>query len=338
MNIWTTLLNNSFAYTELEGGQQGSGSFNIILFPSTVTMSMFHMLVDIIFPRQPSLYGFLLQVLLWSACVPLVGGLATLVGSFFPRLYSDEEEKKYNNPVSPVGLNNLYQWLVSGSQFAVLCHYLAYIAPGHVTSAFQSVPNFNFSSCQLSYSDIGEISKFSISFINPVMMCTGIRFFSVFFAIVTEVLSIVLRVVVNVHVYDLAIYCYHYAGHKLQGSFVYNAHRMHHENSRPASFWNIIYGDLWEGGTISFFAWVPVLIAPISLPAFITYLFFIVFAVSLNHTGRDVQIPYIYNARYHQEHHISFTCNYSEHTPLWDMLFGTYRPPRMPVYAKEARQ
>ena len=289
-----------------------------------------------LFPSVPSVVSFFLQVLLWSACVPLAGGLSTIFASFFPKLYDKEEERMFNKPTSNVILNNLCQWFISGSQFAVLCHYLYYAAPYHITSTFEFyyrcevdtlAPRPYHGDYNASHND-SEIDRcYEGDLSIPV----------VFGDVLVGLLNLLLRVVINVHAYDFAIYWYHYAGHKLKGSFFYNAHRQHHENSRPSGFWNIIYGDLWEGGFISSFAWVPILSAPISIGAMTVYCFFIVFAVSLNHSGRDVRIPYIYNARFHQEHHISYTCNFCEHTPVWDMLFGTYRPGRAPRGAEKAK-
>ena len=57
------------------------------------------------------------------------------------------------------------------------------------------------------------------------------------------------------------------------------------------------------------------------------YFFFITVFVTLNHMGRDIHIPYFYNARFHQLHHLRRDCNFCEHTHLWDVLFDTYYMP-----------
>jgi sterol desaturase/sphingolipid hydroxylase (fatty acid hydroxylase superfamily) len=47
---------------------------------------------------------------------------------------------------------------------------------------------------------------------------------------------------------------------------------------------------------------------------------------SLNHTRFDVNIPYLFSVKTHDVHHRLPESNYSQYTPLWDKIMGTFRP------------
>lgn len=47
---------------------------------------------------------------------------------------------------------------------------------------------------------------------------------------------------------------------------------------------------------------------------------------SLNHTRFDVNIPFVFSVKTHDVHHRLPESNYSQYTPLWDNIMGTFRP------------
>lgn len=47
---------------------------------------------------------------------------------------------------------------------------------------------------------------------------------------------------------------------------------------------------------------------------------------SLNHTRFDVNIPFVYSVKTHDVHHRLPESNYSQYTPLWDHIMGSFRP------------
>jgi sterol desaturase/sphingolipid hydroxylase (fatty acid hydroxylase superfamily) len=47
---------------------------------------------------------------------------------------------------------------------------------------------------------------------------------------------------------------------------------------------------------------------------------------SLNHTRFDVNIPFLFSVKTHDVHHRLPESNYSQYTPLWDKIMGSFRP------------
>ncbi|PBJ68430.1 putative C-5 sterol desaturase [Trypanosoma cruzi] len=56
----------------------------------------------------------------------------------------------------------------------------------------------------------------------------------------------------------------------------------------------------------------------------------------LNHTRVDLHIPYVFNVRAHDLHHLQFKYNYCQYITLWDWVFGTFKSaPNVPKVARE---
>ena len=104
-------------------------------------------------------------------------------------------------------------------------------------------------------------------------------------------------------------------------------HAQHHEYKIPNTPLAGIYGDTLESALIAHFAFWPVLVFPTSYGALAIFAFIISFAVQLNHSGRRIEIPYLYTTRFHLAHHALRRCNFAEHTCVWDWLFGTLHIP-----------
>eukprot|EP00762_Andalucia_godoyi_P005836 ANDGO_06897.mRNA.1 C-5 sterol desaturase len=123
--------------------------------------------------------------------------------------------------------------------------------------------------------------------------------------------------------YDLQVYIIHKVSHKSR--LLYRlVHAWHHENSLPCGFLDGIYGDAFEGSLISVFALWPMCVFRFTSSGTALYVMYIAITVQLNHSGRKVEIPWLfYTARMHFYHHQRRIVNYAEHLPIWDWLFGT---------------
>ena len=125
-------------------------------------------------------------------------------------------------------------------------------------------------------------------------------------------------------VYDGLTYAFHLLEHKWR--WLYRVmHSQHHENKFPCSSVESIYGDIFEGGLVSWFFFIQCILYT-NLP--VTALSMMGITISCtaqwNHSGVNMKVPWLfYDSEKHLWHHMDFNCNYSEHTPVWDILFGT---------------
>jgi len=141
------------------------------------------------------------------------------------------------------------------------------------------------------------------------------------------ILKVLLWVIVMVLIYDLLIYILHRASHYWKWIYIY-IHRRHHENINPRSAFEGIYGDPFEGIIVGCFAICQMIVLPAPYSAFFLFLGLISLFVQFNHSGRKVELPFLfYTARYHHYHHKYFKVNFAEHFILWDYLFGTLYVP-----------
>jgi sterol desaturase/sphingolipid hydroxylase (fatty acid hydroxylase superfamily) len=234
---------------------------------------------------------FLYQTVFFSLVAVVGTAAAVLIGAAFPPLYRDKRVVGSANRSldAEMVLNNVLQWVSVGFASTILAYYLLYWKPDHMFLYYFPDPS-------------------------PLLLWLP-----------SELVVVLCRVVANVHTYDFCIYWYHRGAHVLRGTWLHRSHKMHHLNNKPCSFWHSIYGDLIEGFAIGVFAHGTVMGWPISAPAALLFYSYIGLFVSLNHIGRDINIPFLYSSRFHQNHHIFRNCNFCEHTPVWDCLFGTYR-------------
>jgi sterol desaturase/sphingolipid hydroxylase (fatty acid hydroxylase superfamily) len=141
------------------------------------------------------------------------------------------------------------------------------------------------------------------------------------------------RFVIAIHVYDFCIYWQHRLSHEHKGSFFWKIHQQHHLNNKPAAFNHCIYGSYLENFMITSYSWLPLIITPSThtITSFAIYFVTIGTFVCVSHSGRDVVIPYLYDAKFHQRHHVFQKVNYSEHTHFYDWLFGTLGESPLPA-------
>ncbi|KAF0972322.1 hypothetical protein FDP41_009225 [Naegleria fowleri] len=124
--------------------------------------------------------------------------------------------------------------------------------------------------------------------------------------------------------YDLCVYVFHRSCHAFK--FMYRFfHQQHHENCAPRGVLDAIYGDSLESLIVALCASGQMMLFEFPISSVVIFLFLISFLVQVNHSGHCVEIPFLYNYRFHTSHHLHFRVNFSEHIMLWDYLFGTLK-------------
>lgn len=121
--------------------------------------------------------------------------------------------------------------------------------------------------------------------------------------------------------YDLQTYIFHRTSHHYGP--LKKMHAIHHEYNMPNGVISSVYGDVLENIIIVIFALWPLSVFMLPIGAVLGYLSVIVFFVQFNHSGKKVVIPGVYTYIFHYNHHKYRTCNYCEHSMVWDWLFGT---------------
>ena len=125
-------------------------------------------------------------------------------------------------------------------------------------------------------------------------------------------------------VYDFLTYVVHRIEHEWRWLYR-NMHSQHHENMFPQNPIEAIYGDFIEGAMVSWFYFIQCCVYP-TLPASVVgaMAIMIVLSAQWNHSGVHVKVPWLfYDSERHLWHHMEHNCNFAEHTPVWDILFGT---------------
>lgn len=126
--------------------------------------------------------------------------------------------------------------------------------------------------------------------------------------------------------YDAPIYLFHRLCHRSKWLY-YQIHYQHHEYNNPNSPLASIYGDFIEGVIITFFAIGQLFYLSAPVESYLLFLGLVSILAQLNHSGRRVEISYLYNSRFHYYHHKYRRYNFAEHLPILDWLGGTLHLP-----------
>ena len=124
--------------------------------------------------------------------------------------------------------------------------------------------------------------------------------------------------------YDFLYTSFHWFLH-IPALYVY-VHLHHHRQRNPSrgnlDAINVHPFEFLVGEYIHLLA---IYVIPCHIYAIVVFILAGGILASLNHTRFDVNIPYIYSVKAHDEHHHWPRCNYGQYTMLWDSIFGTYQ-------------
>lgn len=104
-------------------------------------------------------------------------------------------------------------------------------------------------------------------------------------------------------------------------------HKHHHRQKAPSrGNLDAINVHPFEFVVGEYFHLLTVWLIPCHVYAVVVFILLAGVFASLNHTRYDVNIPYVYSVKTHDVHHRLPESNYSQYTPLWDRIMGSFRP------------
>lgn len=145
-------------------------------------------------------------------------------------------------------------------------------------------------------------------------------------------------------IYEVIFDLFHYITHRLahSNSILYKyVHKVHHTHQYVTSITTYYHHPL----DLLFTNTLPQILTMIIMPkmSYITYNFIIIYKIFIEisgHTGKKMKtssFPQFYwlpkilgiqlNTEDHDNHHKMINYNYSKRFKLWDIIFGTYKPP-----------
>ena len=125
---------------------------------------------------------------------------------------------------------------------------------------------------------------------------------------------------------DLFYWGYHRLMHT--DYFWHRMHYLHHEARTPSELSHTFYEHPIDFFFGTLCAIVPLAIIPINIVAALVCLLLQIFLAIAYHSGHEIRVPGIFNARRHDDHHLHCWGNYSQNFALVDVLFGTVIKPQ----------
>ena len=104
-------------------------------------------------------------------------------------------------------------------------------------------------------------------------------------------------------------------------------HKHHHRQKAPSrGNLDAINVHPFEFVVGEYFHLLTIYLVPCHVYAVVVFVLLAGVFASLNHTRFDVNIPYLFSVKTHDVHHRLPESNYSQYTPLWDNIMGSFRP------------
>jgi len=119
---------------------------------------------------------------------------------------------------------------------------------------------------------------------------------------------------------DLLYWAYHRLMHT--DFFWHRFHYLHHEARSPSELSHTFYEHPLDFCFGTLCAVLPLAIIPINIVAALFCLFLQTFLAIAYHSGHEIYVPGLFNARRHDNHHLHCWGNYAQNFALVDILLG----------------